>query len=409
MDNAHTHVVALRTSAGSASALTPVANVQSGILVDEHCPLPVSVVSVLNVKLFDYLLKDHPSPVLVKYVSSGFRIGFDIGFSGCPTSTKPHNLLSALQNPKPVSEAIRKELSRGHTSGSFEHPPFEPFHCSPLGAVPKKDGSYSIILDLSSPGGLVVNEGISRESYSVKCASFDDAVAMVQAMGSVTFMAKLNIRHAFRLCPVQPDQWGLLGFCWQDRFFVDTRLPFSSRSSPFIFNTFADLLLWILLFIGGIRCAIHYLDDFFICASCSSQCQRDMDTMQKFFSELGVPLASEKTVGPAQCLTFLGIEIDAVSQSIRLPEDKFQELTTLLRSWVSKKKCTKWELLSFIGSLSFACKCVKPGRIFLRRLISLSTTVSSINHYISLNADARVDIQWWIEFLPSWKGVSFFQ
>ena len=109
--------------------------------------------------------------------------------------------------------------------------------------MPKKDGSYRIILDLSSPRGLAVNEGISRENFSVKHASFDDAVEMVQAMGSEIFMAKLDIRHAFRLCPVRPDQWGLLGYCWQDKFFVDTRLPFGSRSSPFIFNTFADLLL----------------------------------------------------------------------------------------------------------------------------------------------------------------------
>ena len=56
-------------------------------------------------------LKDHPSPVLVQYVSSGFREGFDISFSGCPTSTRPRSLLSALQNPKPVFKAIRKELS----------------------------------------------------------------------------------------------------------------------------------------------------------------------------------------------------------------------------------------------------------------------------------------------------------
>ena len=167
-NNAHIPDVALRTSAGSALALTPVANVQSYIRHGDYCPLPSSVVSVLNINLFEYFLKDHPSPFLVQYISSGFREGFDIGFSGCPTSTRPRNLLSARQNPEPVSEAIRKELSRGHTSGPFDHSLIELFHCSPLGAVPKKDGSYRIILDLSSPRGLAVNEGISRENFSVK-------------------------------------------------------------------------------------------------------------------------------------------------------------------------------------------------------------------------------------------------
>ena len=36
------------------------------------------------------------------------------------------------------------------------------------------------------------------------------------------------------------------------QYFVDTRLPFGSRSSPFLFNRFANLLAWILIFVYGI-------------------------------------------------------------------------------------------------------------------------------------------------------------
>ena len=66
-------------------------------------------------------------------------------------------------------------------------------------------------------------------------------------------------------------------------------------------------------------------------------------------------------------------------------------------------------MLSLIGTLSFACKVIKPGRIFLRRLIDLSTTVKSLNHHIDLNSDARADIIWWVEFLPTWNGLASFQ
>ena len=52
---------------------------------------------------------------------------------------------------------------------------------------------------------------------------------------------------------------------------------------------------------------------------------------------------------------------------------------------------------------------VKPGRIFLRRLIDLSTTVSQLNHHISLTSESRADIDWWNQFLPEWNGVEFFQ
>ena len=78
-------------------------------------------------------------------------------------------------------------------------------------------------------------------------------------------MAKLDIQHAFRLCPVRPEDWVHLGYCWLDKYFVDTRLPFGSRSSPFIFYQFAEALLWILVTVFGIPYVIHYLDDFLLC------------------------------------------------------------------------------------------------------------------------------------------------
>ena len=45
-----------------------------------------------------------------------------------------------------------------------------------------------------------------------------------------------------RLCPVQPEDYQLLGMFWQGQYYIDTRLPFGGRSSPFIFNNFADAL-----------------------------------------------------------------------------------------------------------------------------------------------------------------------
>ena len=137
----------------------------------------------------------------------------------------------------------------------------------------------------------------------MRYSSFDEAVELVRLLGPSSFMAKLDIRHAFCLCPVRPDQWSLLGYFWEGHYFFDTRLPFGSPSSPFIFNTFADLLLWILIVYGGIQCILHYLDDFFLCAGSRQECQHDMDVMFSLFSELGIPLADDKTVGPAQSVT----------------------------------------------------------------------------------------------------------
>ena len=72
-------------------------------------------------------------------------------------------------------------------------------------------------------------------------------------------------------------------------------------------------------------------------------------------AELGVPLAP-KIIPPTQVLTYLGIEIDSIKQIIRLPDEKLSEIRTLLNSRKFRRKCTKRELLSFIGKLSFVSK-----------------------------------------------------
>ena len=376
---------------------------------DEFSPLPIGVVTPINVDILETYLTSHPDRDQVNYILQGFRNGFDIGFQGPISNTRPRNLRSADENSRAVSEAIAKEIHRTHTSGPFSSPPFEPFHCSPLGAVPKKDGTFRIILDLSSPRGYSINDGISREDFSVRYTSFDEATYLVRQLGPDCMMAKLDIKHAFRLCPVRPDQWPLLGYEWQGLFYVDTRLPFGSRSSPLIFNSFADLVLWILIYICGISFIIHYLDDFFLCATSREECSRQMGDISTLFSELGIPLADDKTFGPCDIITYLGIEIDAPNMTIRLPSDKYFELLDLLKVWKKKKKCTKRQLLSLIGSLSFAAKVVKPGRMFLRRLIDLSTTVNKLDHHITLNSESKADIKWWLDFLPSWNGVAIIQ
>ena len=151
----------------------------------------------------------------------------------------------------------------------------------------------------------------------------------------------------------------------------------------------------------------HYLDDFWTAGpGNSAQCASNLAKIRDVFNKLGVPIAPDKLEGPTTCITYLGIEMDSVAQVIRLPPPKFQEVLLLLSDWATKKKCTKRELLSLIGKLAFAAKVVRSGRLFLRRLIDLSTSVTKLHHHITLNLEARKDIRWWSDFLPTWNGIS---
>ena len=73
-----------------------------------------------------------------------------------------------------------------------------------------------------------------------------------------------------------------------------------------------------------------------------------------------------------------------------------------------RRKCTKRQLLSLIGSLSFSTKVIVPGRPFLSCLIKLSTTAHQLDHFVYLNQGIREDLVMWSHFLQGWNGRSFF-
>ena len=214
-------------------------------------------------------------------------------------------------------------------------------------------------------------------------------------------MAKLDIKHAFRLCPVRLEDRELLGIHWQGQYYIDLRLPFGMRSSPYLFNRLADAFEWLLKTNYHIQDLMHYLDDYFTVGPANSLvCAHNVHTITQVASQVGIPLAPNKLEGPTTQLVFLGILIDTTRMETSLPDDKLHELLSELRSWSSCKKCLKRELLSLIGKLNFACRIIPAGRIFLRRLIDLSTQARLPHHHVTMNREARRDISWWLRFSP---------
>ena len=261
-------------------------------------------------------------------------------------------------------------------------------------------------MDLSSPEGYSVNNGIDKEDCSFHYVSVDTATAQIAKSGQGTLLAKMDIKQAYRNIPVAPQDRHLLGFQWQGKIYIEKVLPFGLRSSPLIFSATADALLWVMQQ-NGVSWAIHYVDDFLTIGKPESdKCQRNMHIMHDICSKAGLPLEPTKTQGPSETLTFLGIELDATRMEIRLPTGKLTSAKDLLNRWRGRKACRKHDLLSLIGILAHASKVVGTSWVFLRRLIKLATTTRKPQHFIRLNAEAKSDIEWWYQFIQQWNGTS---
>lgn len=84
----------------------------------------------------------------------------------------------------------------------------------------------------------------------------------------------------------------LMGMIWRGKYFVDLALPFGLRSAPYIFNSVADMVEWILLNTHHLSDLMHYLDDFITAGPPdSAQCSLKLHTSISVCKKLGLPLS----------------------------------------------------------------------------------------------------------------------
>ena len=366
-----------------------------------------NITTPLRWESWQQALSDHPDGEFTRLLVTGIKEGFRIGFDDRLTKLKARqgNMKSAVDNPDPVVEYLGKELDLGRIS---EVPPevASRIHTSKFGVIPKSNqpGKWRLILDLSSPKGNSVNDGVPKELCSMHYATIDEAVEAVVDLGPGALLAKIDVKEAYRNIPVHPEDRTLLGMSWAGRTFVDCQLPFGLRSAPLLFSAVADALEWIVRR-RGISFCLHYLDDFLTVGPAQSEvCSSNLQLLSQSCRELGVPLKVEKVEGPATSMVFLGIEMDSVKGTLAVPQDKLARYKGELQAWRVKKAARKRELLSLIGKLSHTCKVIRPGRIFLRRMIDLACSVERMDYWVRLNQEFRSDLQWWVSFLELWNG-----
>ena len=104
------------------------------------------------------------------------------------------------------------------------------------------------------------------------------------------------------------------------------------------------------------------------------------------------PSKPEKVLGPTTTLPILGIVPDTARGEARLPDNKLsalkQELNKFHTLAITDKQRTKQQVISLIGKLSFACKVILAGRIFLCRLLDIAHSVHDLEMKFLIDHEA---------------------
>ena len=156
-------------------------------------------------------------------------------------------------------------------------------------------------------------------------------------------MAKVDIRNAYRIVPVHPDDRSLLSMMWEGVLYVDTALPFGLQSAPKIFTAVVDAMEWVAKS-KGLSNLLHYLDDFPHCgrSPLHGVCRTPYyppGNVQGSGNSGGDGEAggSSNMFGVSRDR---GVEVDTVEMVFLLPSGKLRELRELVEQWLRRKSCS---------------------------------------------------------------------
>ena len=360
-------------------------------------------------------------PVQARQILQAIEFGAPVDFEGERSiSQRLPNHPIKDEHLQKVRDVIRADVAALKKAGPMAPHPWprirgQPLWVSPIGAVPKKGSSkVRVIHDLSAPkGGASVNAGILDGSLDI--SSFGHAARIVRRLGCGAWLIKLDVEAAYKQVPVRPEDWHLLGFEFEGQLYYERVLPFGLRSSCRLWELFAAALHFMCerLNCGAAHEVVHYVDDFLFVVTPSggeSAARRLLEGALALCAELGVPMASDKVEGPAQCLVFLGIELDTLKLEARLPDTRLAQLHALMVEWQSFTRASIKQLQSLAGLLNFASACVAPGRIYTARIIAHTSHLLALgcgpHAPVPLTPAVLADVAWWAEFLHSWNGRS---
>ena len=245
-------------------------------------------------------LTDYPFQDDKSCIYNGFKHGFRLNYHGPRVPVFSNNLKSAYQYPKELQFLLDQEIEKGRILGPFAQPPISNLHISPIGLVPKKTGGWRLITHLSHPLGLSINEYIDPASASVNYTSFDKTLDMIISLGVGALMGKKDIKSAFRLLPIYPGDFCLLGMHHLGHYYIDKCLPMGCSTSCNLFEKFSTFIEWATAKKVDLHTLDHYLDDFIFGGQRdTSECLELMNAFDVVCYELGVPVAPEKTEGPS--------------------------------------------------------------------------------------------------------------
>jgi hypothetical protein len=267
-----------------------------------------------------------------------------------------------------------------------------------------------LVIDLSRN----LNDHLAYEYFSY--SSVNDAMEL---SSPDCWYSKLDLSNCFLSFPLHPSALAHFIFRFEGVLHQFVRLPFGLSSAPRICTEMLAVVAY-RMGLDGVDALIRYLDDFLFVEGSERAGHSSLAAAMRVFDAFGLVVNPDKTEGPAQRITFLGVLFDSTTQTVACTPERVAELLSLLRESVAHRSLRLAALESLIGKLQFATQVLPGFRPFTFRLQAvLKARLASITKgrggarrhefarahaRVRVDSGFRADVYFWLSHLRGWNG-----
>ena len=346
-------------------------------------------------------------------VLDDLKKGADIGCFGDPRGpTHSKNAASCWEFADRITDAIAGWVDKRFVAGPFtaEEVPTDA-KVNGIMCRPKPNGTVRVILNLSAPAGMSVNDGINSNDFPTSMSSTSKWVECLNMAGRGALMTKIDWSDAYKHLHVRPEDLHLQWFSWLGKYFVELCLVFGTASSPGIYDRAAKLVLDLVIrlsrFPANLVC--QYLDD--VCAVApagSTSLDVFRQTYQSVAKQLGVRLAPEddpeKAFAPRTDGTVLGVRYDTVNWTWQIPSDKLLRLIAQIDLALTADVLQQQEIWSLVGRIIHYCPLIPTGRFNINHLVRVNSFSRMKRVWVPLDTACRRQLHFWRVILLATNG-----
>lgn len=307
------------------------------------------------------------------------------------------------QNPREVCYAL-SERDQSHLDGLVRElidqgiavPCQSPAFLAGLFVIPKTEGAYRLIVDLSP-----LNKWIRKEHF--KMERLDDALDLLD---KGDWMTKVDLSQAYYSVPIHKDHQPYLAFTWKGLCLMFARMCFGLSPAPRIFTKILKPILKWMRRLGAK--IVGYIDDFWLAHHDFTVCKDLTLQLIAKLEELGFMVNMKKSiVSPTKKIKFLGMNIMSDTMELELPTDKRVKIVSLLKQILRKRVCSTREMSSLLGTLEAIRSAFPMTPLYYRAIQSWSIEnmrrQGMTRRLIPLTDIELEELRFWVALLPSLK------